>query len=343
MSKIVVTGRIPEVAVEKLQAEHEVDAWSVDESMSRDELLSRVVGADALVTLLTERVDAELLDAAGPQLRVVANVAVGYDNIDVPACVERGVVATNTPAVLTEATADIAMMLILMATRRAGEGERVIRSGQPWKWGMFYLLGTGLQGKTLGVVGMGAIGVATARRARAFGMNVIYQSLFELSSEVAAELGARRVLELDELLATADVVSLHCWYSPETHHLIGAAQFAAMRETAYLVNTARGPIVDEAALVDALGTVRSPAPAWTSMSVSRWWSPDCWSWTTSRCCRTWARQPSRPVRRWQPWRQGLHWRCSVVSIRRHPSSRSSRFGRDVFPTWNQMRGRSAEN
>ena len=252
MSKIVVTGRIPEVAVEMLRAEHEVDAWSDAESIGRDELLSRVVGADALVTLLTERVDAELLDAAGPQLHVVANVAVGYDNIDVPACVERGVTATNTPGVLTEATADTAFALILMATRRTGEGERVIRSGQPWKWGMFYLLGRGLQGKTLGIVGMGAIGVAVARRARAFGMNVIYQSLFELSPDVAAELGARRVLELDELLATADVVSLHCWYSPETHHLIGAAQFAAMRETAYLVNTARGPIVDEAALVDAL-------------------------------------------------------------------------------------------
>lgn len=251
MSKIVVTGRIPEVAVEMLRAEHEVDAWSAAESMSREELLSRVVGADALVTLLTERVDAELLDAARPQLQVVANVAVGYDNIDVPACVERGVTATNTPGVLTEATADTTFALILMATRRTGEGERVIRSGQPWKWGMFYLLGTGLQGKTLGVVGMGAIGVATARRARAFGMNVIYQSLFELSPEVAAELGSRRV-ELDELLATADVVSLHCPYTPETHHLIGAAQFAAMRETAYLVNTARGPIVDEAALVDAL-------------------------------------------------------------------------------------------
>jgi glyoxylate reductase len=251
MSKIVVTARIPEVAVEMLRAEHEVDAWSAAESIGRDELLSRVVGADALVTLLTERVDAELLDAAGPQLQVVANVAVGYDNIDVPACLERGVTATNTPGVLTEATADTTFALILMATRRTGEGERVIRSGQPWKWGMFYLLGTGLQGKTLGIVGMGAIGVATARRSRAFGMNVIYQSLFELSPEVAAELGARRV-ELDELLATADVVSLHCPYTPETHHLIGAAQFAAMRETAYLVNTARGPIVDEAALVDAL-------------------------------------------------------------------------------------------
>ena len=249
--KIVVTGRIPEVAVEKLRAEHEVDAWSATESMSRDELLSRVVGADALVTLLTERVDAELLDAAGPQLQVVANVAVGYDNIDVPSCLGRDVVATNTPGVLTEATADIAMALILMATRRTGEGERVIRSEQPWKWGMFYLLGTGLQGKVLGVVGMGGIGRATARRARAFGMEVVYQSRSELASEVAAGLGARRV-ELDELLASADVVSVHCPYGPATHHLIGAPEFAAMRESAYLVNTARGPIVDEAALVDAL-------------------------------------------------------------------------------------------
>ena len=249
--KIVVTGRIPESAVQQLRAEHDVDAWSGTESISRDELLARVAGADALLTLLTERVDAELLDAAGPQLKVVANVAVGYDNVDVPACRERGVIATNTPGVLTEATADIAFALILMATRRTGEGERVIRSGQPWKWGMFYLLGSGLQGKTLGVVGMGGIGQATARRARAFGMDVIYQSRSELAPEVAGELGARRV-ELDELLAVADVVSLHCPYSPATHHLIGAEQFAAMNKTAYLVNTARGPIVDEAALADAL-------------------------------------------------------------------------------------------
>ena len=249
--KVVVTGRIPEVAVEQLRAVHEVDAWSGAESIGRDELLSRVAGADALLTLLTERVDAELLDAAGPQLKVVANVAVGYDNVDVPACRERGIIATNTPGVLTEATADIAFALILMATRRTGEGERVIRSAQPWKWGMFYLLGMGLQGKTLGVVGMGGIGQATARRARAFGMDVIYRSRSELAPEIATELGARRV-ELDELLSTSDVVSLHCPYSPATHHLIGAEQFAAMKETAYLVNTARGPIVDEAALVDAL-------------------------------------------------------------------------------------------
>ncbi|KLU09391.1 D-glycerate dehydrogenase [Kocuria sp. SM24M-10] len=251
MSRVVVTGRVPDAAVEKLRAEHEVDAWPGPQSIDREELLRRVAGADAVVSLLTERVDAELLDAAGPQLKVVANVAVGYDNIDVPACSERGVVATNTPGVLTEATADIALGLVLMATRRLGEGERLIRSGQEWKWGMFFLLGSSLQGKTLGVVGMGGIGQATARRAKAFGMEIVYQSRSEIDPGVAAELGARRV-ELDELLAVSDVVSLHCPYGPATRHLIGAEQLAAMKDTAYLVNTARGPIVDEAALASAL-------------------------------------------------------------------------------------------
>jgi glyoxylate reductase len=251
MSRVVVTGRIPETALEKLRAEHEVDAWSGPESIGREELLRRVAGADAVVSLLTERIDAELLDAAGPQLKVVANVAVGYDNIDVPACTERGIVAANTPGVLTEATADIALGLILTATRRLGEGERLIRSGQAWKWGMFFLLGSSLQGKTLGIVGMGGIGQATARRAKSFGMEIVYQSRSEIDPGIAAELGARRV-ELDELLAISDIVSLHCPYGPATHHLIGAEQLAAMKSSAYLVNTARGPIVDEAALASAL-------------------------------------------------------------------------------------------
>ena len=251
MSRVVVTGRIPDAAIEKLRAEHEVDAWQGPESIGRDELLRRVAGADAIVSLLTERIDGELLDAAGPQLKVVANVAVGYDNIEVPACAERGVVATNTPGVLTDATADIALSLILMTTRRLGEGERLIRSGQAWKWGMFFLLGSGLQGKTLGVVGMGGIGQATARRAKAFGMEIVYQSRSEIDPQTAAELGAQRV-GLDELLAVSDVVSLHCPYGPATHHLIGAEQLAAMKDSAYLVNTARGPIVDEAALASAL-------------------------------------------------------------------------------------------
>ena len=251
MSRVVVTGRVPDAAIEKLRAAHEVEMWPDPEPIGREALLRRVAGADAVVSLLTERIDAELLDAAGPQLQVVANVAVGYDNIDVPACTERGVVPTNTPGVLTEATADIAFGLILMATRRLGEGERLIRSGQDWKWGMFFLLGSSLQGKTLGVVGMGAIGQATARRAKAFGMEIVYRSRSEIDPGFAAELGARRV-DLDELLSVSDVVSLHCPYGHATHHLIGAEQLAAMKDSAYLVNTARGPIVDEAALASAL-------------------------------------------------------------------------------------------
>lgn len=251
MSRVVVTGRIPDAALEILRASHDVIAWEGEGSISREELLRRVAGADAIVSLLTERVDAELLDAAGQQLKVVSNVAVGYDNIDVPACTERGITATNTPGVLTEATADIAFGLILMATRRLGEGERLIRAGQPWKWGMFFLLGSSLQGKTLGIVGMGGIGQATARRAKAFGMEIVYQSRSEIDPVIAAELGARRV-ELDELLTISDIVSLHCPYGPNTHHLIGHEQLAAMKATAYLVNTARGPIIDEAALATAL-------------------------------------------------------------------------------------------
>src|SRR5699024_6820492 len=184
-ARVVVTGRVPRPGLDILRRDgHGVDVWDSEDQQPREQLLEQVKGADALMTLLTEQVDAELLDAAGPQLKVVANVAVGYNNVDVDACRERGVVATNTPGVLTDATADIAMALILMTTRRLGEGERVIRSGTPWQWGMFYLLGTSLQHKTLGVVGLGAIGAATARRARAFGMNVIYTSRSSAAREL---------------------------------------------------------------------------------------------------------------------------------------------------------------
>lgn len=251
MSRVVVTGQIPDVAVQALRAAHEVEVWESTEPIGRPELLHRVAGADAVVSLLTERVDAELLEAAGPQLQVVANVAVGHNNIDLPVCRAAGVVVSNTPDVLTEATADIAFALILMATRRLGEGERLIRRREPWQWGMSFLLGSGLQGKTLGVVGLGGIGQATARRARAFGMDVLYASRSACDPAVADELGCTR-LELAELLARADVVSIHCPYSEATHHLIGPAELAAMRRTAYLVNTARGPIVDESALAAAL-------------------------------------------------------------------------------------------
>jgi glyoxylate reductase len=215
-----------------------------------------VRGADAVLTLLTTKVDDAFLDAAGPQLKVVANVAVGYNNIDVAACARRGVVCTNTPGVLTEATADIAMALVLMATRRLGEGERVIRSGTPWQWGMFYMLGSGMQGRRLGIVGMGDIGQALARRAKAFGMTIAYSNRKPVAPHIEQELGAA-FMSLDELLSTSDVVSINCPYSPATHHLISAPQLQQMKPSAFLVNTARGPIVDEAALVDALraGTI----------------------------------------------------------------------------------------
>jgi glyoxylate reductase len=259
MSRIAVTGRIPDAGLALLRGapQHEIVAWPGDVPQSRAELLEFVRGADALVTLLTEKVDRELLDAAGPQLRSVSNVAVGYNNIDVEACRGRNVIVTNTPRVLTDATADIAMSLILMVTRRLGEGERIIRARTTWQWGMFYLLGDSIQGRRLGIIGMGAIGQALARRARAFGMEVAYANRNRVDAEIEADLGAS-YLPLGELLGTSDIVSVNCPFSPDTRHLIDAAALASMKPTAYLVNTARGPIVDESALVDALerGVIR---------------------------------------------------------------------------------------
>ncbi len=249
--RIVVTRRIPEPALDLLAGGGEMWLSPHDRPLSVEELHEAVAGADAVVTLLHDRVDDVLLDAAGPQLKVVANVAVGYDNVDVPALTARGVRFTNTPGVLTEATADIAFALILMTTRRLAEGERLIRAGTPWNWSMFFMLGSGIQAKTLGIVGLGQIGQATARRARAFGMDVIYSGRRRADEAVERDLAARHV-SLDELLTTADVVSLHCPLSADTRHLIDAARLGQMKPTAHLVNTTRGPVVDEAALADAL-------------------------------------------------------------------------------------------
>jgi lactate dehydrogenase-like 2-hydroxyacid dehydrogenase len=190
--------------------------------------------------MLHDRVDAAFLDAAGDRLRVVANVAVGYDNVDVDACGARGVRATNTPGVLVDATADLAIGLLLAATRRLGQGERLIRSGTAWAWSIDFMLGRGLRGKTLGIVGYGDIGRAVAERARAFGLEVV----FTRRSGGGVSLG--------ELLERADFVSLHVPLTEATRHLIDAAALARMKPGAYLVNTARGPVVDEAALAAAL-------------------------------------------------------------------------------------------
>ena len=258
MARIVVTRRIPEPAIELLRGA-DADVWvsPEDRPLSPAELRDAVAGAEAVVALLHDRIDAAVLEAAGSGLRCVANVAVGYDNVDVAAASERGVVVTNTPGVLTDATADLTIALILAVTRRLGEGERLLRAGKPWSWHMFFMLGVDLAGKTLGVIGLGAIGKATARRALAFGMHVAYTGPRRARSEVEDSLGGARHLPLDELLSVADVVSIHCPLTPSTRHLIDAERLLRMRRSAYLVNTARGPIVDEGALVHALrsGTI----------------------------------------------------------------------------------------
>lgn len=253
-----VTNRIPRPALELLRQAGEVRADEREQPLPRAELLRLVAGADAAVTLLHDRVDEELLAAAGPQLRCVANVAVGYDNVDLEAAARHGVVVTNTPEVLDDATADLTWALILAATRRLAEGDRLVRSGRPWSWGMSFMLGSSLRGKLLGIVGLGGIGRRVAERARAFGMDVAYHSRGRAPAEVEAALGAER-LPLDRLLAAADVLSLHCPLTPETHHLIGAEELAAMKPSAVLVNAARGPIVDERALAEALVSGRIAA------------------------------------------------------------------------------------
>jgi lactate dehydrogenase-like 2-hydroxyacid dehydrogenase len=222
-----------------------------DRPPSRQRLLDDVRGAAAMITLLTERVDDELLDAAGPQLRLVANCAVGYDNVSVDAATARGVVVTNTPGVLDESTADVAFGLILATARRLVEADRFMRTGADWVWGPQLFLGLDLSaGATLGIVGLGRIGMAVARRAAAFGMPILATGR-RASTPEALALGVRPA-DLPRLLAESDVVTLHCPLTPETHHLIGAQQLAAMKSEAVLVNTARGPVVDEAALVRAL-------------------------------------------------------------------------------------------
>ena len=218
---------------------------------TREELLRDVAGAVAVVCTLTDPVDADVLDAAGRQLRIVANVAVGYDNIDVPALHERGVVVTNTPGVLDDATADLTMGLILAAARRIPEGDRFLRRQTPWIWGPRMMVGLDLSaGATLGIVGYGRIGRAVARRARAFGMRMLATP--SRARVWDADADQVTFVELDELLAESDVVTLHVSLTPETHHLIGKAALARMKPTALLVNTARGPVVDTDALVRAL-------------------------------------------------------------------------------------------
>ena len=246
MPSVLVTRKLPSSVIAKLEAAADVDLCTGAKAISREELLQRVKGKDALVCLLTDTIDTVLLDAAGPQLKVVANVAVGYNNVDVPACRARGVVVTNTPDVLTNACADFTWGLILAVTRRLGEGERQVRAGAWGGWALDHMLGMELRGKQLGLVGVGRIGRAVAEKAPAFGMTVAYAEPAPINLPGAVH------MPLDRLLATSDVVSLHVPMLPETKHLIDKKALARMKRNAYLINTSRGPVVDESALAWAL-------------------------------------------------------------------------------------------
>ena len=245
-----------EDTIARLRQHAEVDVWPDSDSLPRDELLRRLRDVDAVLCLLADRIDAEALDA-GPRLRIVANMAVGYDNIDVPAATRRSIVVTNTPGVLTETTADLTFALLLAAARRVAEGDRFVRAGG-WKtWSPSLLLGHDVHDATLGVVGMGQIGLAVARRARGFNMRILYTDI-EQQPEAEAALGAERV-DLDRLLRESDFVSLHVFLAPETRHLIGERELSLMKSTAILVNAARGPVVDQPALYRALAEGRIAA------------------------------------------------------------------------------------
>jgi len=248
---VFVSRVIPEEGLTAIRSACEMDLWDGDLPPPRDELLRRVAGCDGVLTLLTDRVDDEFLDAAGKKLRVVSNYAVGFDNIDVGACARRGIPVGNTPGVLTETTADLAWALLMAAARRLPEGDRYVRDGN-WKtWGPLLLLGPDVHGATMGIVGFGRIGQAVARRAQGFGMEILYHDVQQVPREVTEPLGAT-FLPLEELLARSDFVSLHVNLSDVTRHLINAETLSWMKPTAVLVNTSRGPVVDQRALADAL-------------------------------------------------------------------------------------------
>jgi glyoxylate reductase len=248
---VLVTKRVFDEALELLRAQAEVDYHDRDASLPAEELRRRAHGKQALVTQLSDPIDGSVMDAAGEDLRVIAQVAVGYDNIDVEAATRRGIVVTHTPDVLTDTTADLALALMLATARHVVAADAYLRRGEFDRWKIDLFCGEDVHHRTLGVVGMGRIGQAVARRGRGFDMEVLYHNRTRLPGEREEALGVRYA-DLDALLERADFVSLHTPLTPETRHLIGAAQLARMKPTAILINTARGPVVDEVALAEAL-------------------------------------------------------------------------------------------
>ena len=247
---VYVTRMIPEAAIEKLKAHCDVEISPYDALLPRAEFLEKIKGRDAVLCMLTDIVDAEAIAAAAPQCRIFANYAVGYNNIDVDACTKAGIIASNTPEVLTNSTADIAWALVFSVCRRIVESDKFMRAGRYKGWGPLLLLGQDITGKTLGVIGAGRIGAAFARKSIGFDMKILYTDIAR-NEKFEAETGATFV-DQETLLKEADIISLHTPLMPSTHHLISDHEFSLMKPTAVLVNSSRGPIIDEKALVRAL-------------------------------------------------------------------------------------------
>jgi len=249
--KVFVTRKILEEGLNMLRERYDVEVSDYDGIIPREMLLEKVKGADALLSLLTDNIDAEVMDAAGPNLKIIANYAVGYNNIDVEEATKRGIMVTNTPGVLTETTADFAWTLLMAIARRIVEADKFVREGKFRGWEPMLLLGTDVFGATLGIVGFGRIGQAMARRAQGFNMRVLYYDNSRIDEQLEKELKATFV-DLPTLLKESDFVTLHVPLTKQTHHLIGEKELKMMKKDAYLINTARGPVVDEKALVKAL-------------------------------------------------------------------------------------------
>lgn len=250
--KIYITRKIPESGLNLLAdffGNNSIRYFNEPNPIPREVLLKEIKGCDALLTMLTDKIDAEVMDTAGPQLKIIANYAVGYDNIDVKEATKRKICVTNTPGILTETTADLAWALILASARRLGEGERLVRASQWAGWNPTLLLGVDVYGKTLGIYGMGRIGQAVAKRAMGFNMRVIYCDINEVS--LPPEIKATRV-DKETLLRESDFISIHCPLTPQTYHSFKYEDFKKMKRTACIINTARGAVIDEEALAKAL-------------------------------------------------------------------------------------------
>ncbi|MGB4263207.1 MAG: D-glycerate dehydrogenase [Fervidobacterium sp.] len=248
--KVFVTYEIPDSGLKMLREKFELDVYTGEEFLTKEEMIERARKADAMVAHLRDPIDAQFIQSL-EKMKIIADYAVGYNNIDVQAATERGIYVTHTPGVLTEATADIAFALILAVARRIVESDRFVRDGKFVGWKPKLVLGYDLYGKTLGIVGMGRIGQAVARRALGFGMNIVYHNRNRLPQELETEFNAK-YLSLDELISTSDFISLHTPLTKETFHMIDAEKISHMKPNAIIVNTARGPVIDEQALYEAL-------------------------------------------------------------------------------------------